>query len=648
MVTFFINNIKYSLLKKSQFTILQACEYLGYSIPYFCYSNDLISSGTCRLCLVELKTSQKPIVACITLLVEGMFIYLKSPIIQKIRENILEFLLLNHPLDCPVCDQGGECDLQDQSLKFGSERGRLVSTRTQGSDKFFSPLIQSIMVRCIVCSKCVRFSNMFLSTLGLVGRGRALEVGCYTKHNNCTSSISGNLIDLCPVGVFMSTDTSFRYRTWELKSGTTFDFFDVFGVSINLFFKRNEILRLLPVKMLGVKIDWISDRSRFSYDSFKFQRLYFPLIKYKNQFLKKSWFNLLGILKILLLCGPVTGFIGEHADLETIFLFKKFLSNLGSSSMFLDEGYRPKLVVQDFRKNYLVSQQLVSTITSLLVINLNCKIEESTLNLFLKEKFYNNFKFSIFNIGKPLNLLYPCTNIGWNFGFILNLLEGKLQLARSFTNTKTSLVFSVLNLQSSLNVVLFHSSFSTLNSFDIGITQHESVKAAVVRSKILFFINAHKFFFSKGALKKSCIFVGFQGGAQISSMNVILPSVSMVEKSFKMLSIFGRILYFSRILCLKYKQKVDLQIFVVLNRIFNNTSYLTLGFLSENPVFNFNFFPYISYFKTKQILLLNSFQTSKLGTFLGINFFKQSRNIIQYEKYITDKRRREAYNKLER
>lgn len=243
----FINGIKREVMLNQ--TIMQACESYGVKIPHFCFHEKLSVAGNCRMCLVEeVKKSAKPLQAsCAITVVPDMSIYTNTALVKKAREGVLEFLLANHPLDCPICDQGGECDLQDQSLVFGSDRGRFYENKRAVEDKNFGPLVKTVMTRCIHCTRCVRFAREIagLNNFGITGRGSKMEIGFYIK-NFLSSEISGNIIDVCPVGALTSKPYAFKARPWDLISHSSVDLFDAFGSNIRVDVLNNKIVRILP------------------------------------------------------------------------------------------------------------------------------------------------------------------------------------------------------------------------------------------------------------------------------------------------------------------------------------------------------------------------------------------------------------------
>ena len=307
MKYFYINNIKFNYdlefknnsndnFWKQNTPLIEYCETLGINIPHYCYHKGLSISGNCRMCLIELKNSPKPIVSCAmnasSCLANGD-IYTNSSLVKKARENILEFLLLNHPLDCPICDQGGECDLQDQSLFFGLTKKRFYNFKRIVINKNIGPIVKTVMTRCIHCTRCVRFAAEVagVENMGMFGRGLQSEIGTYVE-KIFQSELSGNVIDLCPVGALTSKPYPFISRNWELKNVTSIDFSDGFGTPIQVFIKNNQVIKILPsYDETSYKTNWISDKTRFSFDGmFSPERITHSFIKNNNKlFVSLAW-----------------------------------------------------------------------------------------------------------------------------------------------------------------------------------------------------------------------------------------------------------------------------------------------------------------------------------------------------------------------
>ena len=267
-----INNIEIEV--PEGFSVIQACEKAGVEIPRFCYHDKLKIAGNCRMCLVEMERAPKPVASCAQVVMEGMVIHTNTPLVKKAREGVMEFLLANHPLDCPICDQGGECDLQEQAMKYGRAESRYKEEKRAVKDKDFGPLIQTHMTRCIHCTRCVRFIEDIAGTyeLGGIGRGEDIEITNYIE-GGVKSELSGNIIDLCPVGALTSKPYEFKARSWELHKARSIDVMDAVGSNIIVNTRGNEVMRILPFNNDNINEEWISDKTRFFYDGLKYQRL---------------------------------------------------------------------------------------------------------------------------------------------------------------------------------------------------------------------------------------------------------------------------------------------------------------------------------------------------------------------------------------
>ena len=261
-------------------TVMQACERLGIEIPHFCFHERLAIAGNCRMCLVEMERSPKPIASCAMPTMDGMVIRTDTPLVHKARKGVLEFLLINHPLDCPICDEGGECDLQDQSMAYGMDHSRYKEGKRAVTEKNFGPLVKTHMTRCIHCTRCIRFATDVggVEDLGMTGRGEHSEVGTYVE-KVLTSELSGNIIDLCPVGALTSKPYAFEARSWELAKTESIDVLDAVGSNIRVDSRGAEVMRVLPRLHEDVNEEWISDKTRFACDGLRRQRLDTPYVR---------------------------------------------------------------------------------------------------------------------------------------------------------------------------------------------------------------------------------------------------------------------------------------------------------------------------------------------------------------------------------
>jgi NADH-quinone oxidoreductase subunit G len=314
------------------YTVIQACEMAGVEIPRFCYHERLKIAGNCRMCLVEVEKSPKPVASCAMPIAEGMVVHTNTPMVQKAREGVMEFLLINHPLDCPICDQGGECDLQDQAFKYGKNLSRFKENKRAIKDKNMGPLVRTHMTRCIHCTRCIRFSADIagVEEIGTIGRGEHMEISTYLE-KTITSELSGNLIDICPVGALTSKPYEFKYRSWELTKTRSIDVFDALGSNIRIDSKGLEVIRTLPELNEDINEEWMSDKARFSCDGLKYQRLDRAYLKKDAKLQEVSMAEaqeaLVSKIKSIK-PNEIAGICGNMVDAESIFAFKKLLHGI--------------------------------------------------------------------------------------------------------------------------------------------------------------------------------------------------------------------------------------------------------------------------------------------------------------------------------
>ncbi|KAF9625261.1 hypothetical protein IFM89_020847 [Coptis chinensis] len=337
-------------------TVLQACELAGVDIPRFCYHSRLSIAGNCRMCLVEVEKSPKPVASCaMPALPDGYAHW------RRRREGVMEFLLMNHPLDCPICDQGGECDLQDQSMAFGSDRGRFTEVKRSVVDKNLGPLVKTVMTRCIQCTRCVRFATEIagVQDLGMLGRGSGEEIGTYVE-KLMTSELSGNVIDICPVGALTSKPFAFKARNWELKGTESIDVTDAVGSNIRIDSRGPEVMRIVPRLNEDINEEWISDKTRFCYDGLKRQRLNDPMIRGPDGHFKSvSWRDALAVVaEVVNQVKPeeIVGVAGKLSDAESMMALKDLLNKLGSNNVWC-EGNGPQPCA-DLRSGYLLNSTI--------------------------------------------------------------------------------------------------------------------------------------------------------------------------------------------------------------------------------------------------------------------------------------------------
>ena len=318
-------------------SILQACEQLGIEVPHFCYHAKLSVPANCRMCLVEMQGSPKPIASCAMPCGDNMVIRTASELTHRTRQDVMEFLLINHPLDCPICDQGGECDLQDQAVGYGYDRGRYNEAKRAVKDKYMGPLIKPFMTRCIQCTRCIRFADEIAGVpeLGILGRSEDVEISTFVE-KAIASELSGNLIDVCPVGALTSKPYAFAYRSWELKRTAGIDVMDAVGSSIRIDSRGNEVIRILPRLNEDVNEEWIADKARFAYDGLKRQRLDRPYLRIDGALQPVSWETALEVAATKLKATPanrIAALAGDLVDVESVTALGDLLREMGVANL---------------------------------------------------------------------------------------------------------------------------------------------------------------------------------------------------------------------------------------------------------------------------------------------------------------------------
>lgn len=380
-------------------TVLQAAALAGVEIPRFCYHERLAVAGNCRMCLVEVEKSPKPVAACAMPVMKGWRIKTDSELTRRAREGVMEFLLVNHPLDCPICDQGGECDLQDQSMAFGSDRSRFTDIDFSGKraveDKDIGPLIKTIMTRCIHCTRCIRFASEIagIDDLGTTGRGSDMQVGTYVE-KFFLSEMSGNVIDLCPVGALTSKPYSFTARPWEIRKVHSIDVMDAVGSNIVVSTRTGEVMRIMPKINEEINEEWLGDKSRFAYDGLKRQRLVTPMLKCGGELQPCDWEHaLLSVAKVMKHAKGNVGVIaGGLADAESLIALKDLVNRLGSEDCCTEHIFPMDASATDFRSNYLLNNKIapVEEADFILLIGTNPRLEAPTLNSRIRKSYVHN------------------------------------------------------------------------------------------------------------------------------------------------------------------------------------------------------------------------------------------------------------------
>jgi NADH-quinone oxidoreductase subunit G len=425
-------------------TVLQACELAGAEVPRFCYHERLSIVGNCRMCLVEMEKSPKPIASCAMPATDGMKIKTNTPLVERARKGVMEFLLANHPLDCPVCDQGGECDLQDQSLFYGLDSSRYTENKRQVKEKYMGPLIKTEMTRCIHCTRCVRFASEIagIPELGAIGRGEDTEITTYLE-KSMESELSANVVDLCPVGALTSKPYAFEARSWELKKTETIDVMDAVGSNIRVDTYGWEVKRILPRVNEDINEEWISDKTRYACDGLLKQRLDTPYIRENGRLQKSSWNKALRLLISKLKSfnsDEVGGLVGDLADLEMIYSFKSFFEKCIGSKNF--ECRQDRIYINPFeRMNYIFNSTIngIEDSDFILLVGTNPRLEATILNARIR-KAYIKKRLKIYSIGDPGDLTYPYINLASNTSLIRAIAYGTHEISEKIKKSNKPMI----------------------------------------------------------------------------------------------------------------------------------------------------------------------------------------------------------------
>ena len=396
-------------------TVLQACEQLDIEIPRFCYHDRLQIAGNCRMCLVEMEKSPKPIASCAMPAADGMVIRTNTAKVRKARQGVMEFLLINHPLDCPICDQGGECDLQDQTMAYGLDKSRYAEFKRAVPDKDLGPLIETHMTRCIHCTRCVRFITEIagVEELGTVHRGEHMEISTYVE-KAITSELSGNIIDLCPVGALNSKPYAYTARSWELTHTESIDVHDAVGANIRVDARGREVMRVLPRLHEDINEEWLSDKSRFAYDGLRRSRLDQPYVRKDGKLAPATWSDALRVVADRMAGAGGAGIAaiaGDMADTESMFALKQLFVSLGSTNVDVRQD-GAKLDARN-RAGYLFNTSIagIEQADAVLLVGTNPRWEAALLNARLRKRYLRG-GFTAYSIGPRLDLTFPVENLG--------------------------------------------------------------------------------------------------------------------------------------------------------------------------------------------------------------------------------------------
>jgi NADH-quinone oxidoreductase subunit G len=561
----------------AEFTLLQACEVAGAEIPRFCYHERLSIAGNCRMCLVEIKGGPKPVASCAWGVRdcrpgpkgEPPEISTRSPMVKKAREGVMEFLLINHPLDCPICDQGGECDLQDQAMGYGVDTSRFAENKRAVEDKYLGALVKTSMNRCIQCTRCVRFASEVCGVpeMGATGRGEDMEITTYLE-SALTSELQGNLVDICPVGALTSKPYAFAARPWELGKTQSIDVMDAVGSAIRVDTRGREVMRILPRVNEAVNEEWISDKTRHIVDGLRTQRLDRPYIRERGQLLAASWPEAFEAIaaKVARSDGKRIGAIaGDLAAVEEMFALKDLLSKFGSVNLAVQGGdaFDPKAG----RASYIFNPAIagIEQADALLIVGSNPRREAAVLNARIRKR-WRTGQLKVGVIGDKADLTYTYDYLGAGTDSLSDLAAGKHSFAEALKGAKHPIVLvgagvasrhdgaAVLALAAKLAVdcaikdgwngfgVLHHAA-STVGALDVGFAPGEGGLSAAEMTTVgtldvLFSLGADETKMPDGTF---VVYIGTHGDRGAHRADVILPGAAYTEKSGIYVNTEGRV-----------------------------------------------------------------------------------------------------------
>lgn len=558
----------------AEYTVLQACEAAGVEVPRFCFHERLSIAGNCRMCLVEVKGGPpKPQASCAIGVRdlrpgpngEPPVVLTKSPMVKKAREGVMEFLLINHPLDCPICDQGGECDLQDQAMAYGADTSRYAENKRAVEDKYIGPLVKTTMTRCIQCTRCVRFTTEVAgaSDLGAIGRGEDMEITTYLEQA-MSSELQSNVVDLCPVGALTSKPYQNKARPWELSKTESIDVMDAVGSAIRVDSRGKEVMRILPRLNEAVNEEWISDKTRHVADGLKTQRLDRPYIRENGRLRPASWNEAFAAIagKVKAAAPEKIGAIaGDLAAVEDMFALKALIASLGSANLDARQD-GTKLHPKFGRASYVLNAGIagIEDATSLLIIGSNPRREAPILNARIRKRWLRgDFKVSV--IGEKADLTYAYDYLGAGPETLAEVVKsaaaaggkpmvlvGQGALARTDGEAVLSLAAKTAQALGAITegwngFGVIHTAAARVGALDLGFVPGEGGLDAAAMVKpgaldVLFLLGADEIEVPEGAF---VVYQGTHGDKGAHRADVILPGAAYTEKSGTYVNTEGRV-----------------------------------------------------------------------------------------------------------
>ena len=556
-------------------TVLQACELAGVEIPRFCYHERLSIAGNCRMCLVEVKPGPpKPQASCALPVADKQEIFTTTPVVQKARNGVMEFLLINHPLDCPICDQGGECDLQDQAMAYGFDRSRYHENKRAVPDKELGPLVKTSMNRCIHCTRCIRFATEVagVEELGATGRGESMEVTTYVEHALSTE-LSGNLVDLCPVGALTSKPYAFEARSWELTKTESIDVMDGLGANIRIDTRGAQVMRVLPRLNDDVNEEWISDKTRHALDGLRHQRLDRPYVRRGGKLVEATWDQAFAAIEAKMkgLGGAkMAAIAGDQCDAESMMALKDLMRALGSPNY---DCRQDGAKIDGPRGGYIFNAGVrgIDSADAVLLIGTNPRWESPVLNARLRKRYLSG-QCAVASIGPAVDLTYPVERLGAGPATLRDLVDGKLGFWEKLKAAKRPLIVVGMgalaredgaavmalarDLAENLNAVredwngfaVLHTAAARVGGLDLGLVPGdggrdvEGILAGCEKREIeLVYLLAADEFDTKRLGKAFVVYQGHHGDAGAHRADVILPGAAYTEKPGTYVNTEGRV-----------------------------------------------------------------------------------------------------------
>ncbi|WP_234855437.1 NADH-quinone oxidoreductase subunit NuoG [Paracoccus everestensis] len=539
-------------------TLIQACELAGIEIPRFCYHERLSIAGNCRMCLVEVVGGPpKPAASC-AMQVKDLRpgpdgapseIRTNSPMVKKAREGVMEFLLINHPLDCPICDQGGECDLQDQAMAYGVDFSRYREPKRAAEELNLGPLVETHMTRCISCTRCVRFTSEVagISQMGQTGRGEDSEITSYLNET-LASNLQGNIIDLCPVGALVSRPYAFKARPWELRKTETIDVMDALGSNIRVDVKGREVMRILPRNHDGVNEEWISDKTRFVWDGLRRQRLDKPYIREHGKLRVATWAEALAATAAAMKGRKVAGLVGDLAPVEAAFSLKHLIEGLGGNVECRTDGAR----LPAGNRSAYVGNATIADIDSakrILLIGTNPRDEAPVLNARIRKAWIHGAQVAV--VGEAADLTYDYHHHGADRAALSELVKGDFQssqgtpgivivgqgaLREADGEAVLANAMRICELDDCKLLVL-HSAASRVGAMDVGAVTEGGMNAAIEGAEVIFNLGADEVDIAPGA---TVIYQGSHGDRGAHRADIILPAACYTEETALFVNTEGR------------------------------------------------------------------------------------------------------------